>query len=125
MEIVKRDETVSDLYGNYIMDVRDYSFNSEHFEHKVWANIMTYACTRGSFKEVCKAFREICYDQVSYADEDNHGVIYDDEKKYPQEVREQATYLQRKISTAVDLYEQCITDGRSFEWSYLEDRLGR
>lgn len=125
MQIKKRTDSVDDVFGNYIFEPRDYPFIDKHIESKVWGNIMTYACTRGSFKEVCKAFREICYDQVSYADKDNHGVIYDNEEKYPQDVREQAAYLQRKISTAVDLYEQCITDGRSFEWSYLEDKLGR
>jgi hypothetical protein len=86
---------------------------------------MTYACTRGSFKEVCKAFREICYDQISYYDSELHSKIYDDEKKYPREVIDCATYLQRKISTAVDLYEQCITNGRRFDWDYLNEKLGR
>ena len=125
MQIKKRTDSVDDIFGNYIFEPRDYPFIDKHIESKVWGNIMTYACTRGSFKEVCKAFREICYDQISYYSEDNHGVIYDNEEKYPQDVREQAAYLQRKISTAVDLYEQCITDGRTFDWSYLEERLGK
>jgi uncharacterized LabA/DUF88 family protein len=112
-------------YGNVIRDVRDYDFISDNISEEVWANIMTYACTRGSFKEVCKAFREICYDQISYYDKDLHSKIYDDEEKYPREVIDCATYLQRKISTAVDLYEQCITNGRSFDWDYLNEKLGR
>ena len=118
-------ESSSDLYGNKILPPRDYKFLSDNISTEVWANIMTYACTRGSFKEVCKAFREICYDQVSYYAEDNHSSIYDDEEKYPQDIIEQATYLQQKLSTIVDLYEQCITDGRKFDWEYLYERLGR
>jgi hypothetical protein len=116
---------MEDLYGNHILPPREYPFISNNIDHKVWANIMTYACTRGSLKEVCKAFREICYDQVSYYAEDNCGPIYRDKKKYSQEVIEQATYLQRKMSTVVDLFEQSIVDGRSFDWDYLYERLGK
>lgn len=108
-----------------ILDTRDYEFYSKDFNEERWTNIMTYACTRGNFKEICKAFREICYDQIGYYDSELHGKIYDDEEKYPREVIDQATYLQRKISTAVDLYEQCITDGRAFEWEYLYEKLGK
>lgn len=108
-----------------ILEPRDYDFISNNIDTERWTNIMTYACTRGSFKEVCKAFREICYDQVSYYDKDNHSNIYDNEEKYSREVISCATYLQRKISTAVDLYEQCITGGRAFDWGYLDEKLGK
>lgn len=109
----------------YALNKRNYDFLSDHFDTTRWSNIMEYACTRGNFKEVCKAFREICYDQIGYFGEDLKAKIYEDKEKYPQEVLEQAAYLQRKLSTVVDLYEQCITDGRLFDWGYLNERLGK
>lgn len=114
----------NDLYGNKLLEPRDYEFLSNHLDHERWANIMTYACTRGSLKEVCKAMREISYDQVCYYGEGSHGPIYDDEK-YSDTTKEQANYLQRKISTVLDLFDQCITDGREFDWEYLYERLGK
>ena len=122
--IICRTDNVDDLYGDYILEKRNYQFLENHLEEKVWANIMTYACTRGSFSEVCKAFREISYDQIGYYGDDNHSPIYSD-GKHSDTALEQATYLQQKLSTVVDLYEQCITNGREFEWEYLYDRLGR
>ena len=29
------------------------------------------------------------------------------------------------MSTVVDLFEQSIVDGRSFDWDYLYERLGK
>ena len=107
------------------IDKRDYDFYSDNFDYSRVVNILTYACTTGNFKEVCKAFREICYDQVCYYSDELHSKIYDNKEKYSREVIEQATYLQQKLSTVVDLYEQCITDGRLFDWGYLNERLGK
>ncbi|MBO7615017.1 MAG: hypothetical protein J6T15_04915 [Bacilli bacterium] len=115
---------MGDNYEEKIRERRDYQFYDDELNEEVWTNIMMYSCTRGSFKEVCKAFREVCYDQVSYYGEDNCSPIYKDEEKYPREVIDQLTYLQRKISTAVDLYEQGLVNGRKFDWDYLVSRLG-
>lgn len=76
-----------------------------------------------SFTEICKMFREICYDQVCYYSDDNKGIIYKTDRSALN--REQACGLQRKVSTAVDLFEQSVVDKREFEEKYLEERLGR
>ena len=75
-----------------------------------------------SFDEICKMFREICYDQVCYYSEEHKGLMYREDRTSLN--REQACRLQRKVSTAVDLYAQSVIDGREFEESYLEERLG-
>ena len=108
-----------------ILEPRDYGFYTDNFDSEVVRNIILYSITRGNFKEVCKAFRDITYDQVSYYDEDNCSKIYRDKEKYSDTVIEQANYLQRKLSTVVDIYEQCITSGREFNWDYLYERLGK
>ena len=105
------------------MDKRDYPFISEHFDMDRVEPVLEDCISKLNFKEVCKLYREVAYDMVSYRG-DGSPSIYDNEK-YSQEAVEQAVYLQRKISTAIDLYEQCITNGRSFNWDYLYDRLGR
>lgn len=75
-----------------------------------------------SFEEICKMFREICYDQVAYYSDEHKGLIYQVDRSPLN--KEQACRLQRKVSTAVDLYSQSVVDGREFEESYLESRLG-
>ena len=107
------------------MNKRDYSFTSSDFNSDKVEEAIRYLAENLNFKEICKVFREISYDQICYYSEDSCGLIYKDKNKYTDKHIEQATYLQRKISTSVDLYEQLITSGNIFEESYLEERLGK
>ena len=73
-----------------------------------------------SFEEICKLFREIFYSQISYYSNTNKGKIYDG--SYSQTNIEQATRLQQKLSTCIDLYNQVISQHREFDESYLESK---
>ena len=106
------------------MEKRDYSFTGSDFNLDRVNEAIVYLASNLNFKEICKVFREICYDQICYYSEDNCGLIYKNDK-YTDKHKEQATYLQRKISTSVDLYEQIIDSYNTFDESYLEERLGK
>lgn len=73
-----------------------------------------------TFEEICKLFREIFYEQVSYYSDTNKGKIYDG--SYSQVNIEQATRIQQKLSTCIDLYNQVISQHREFDESYLESK---
>lgn len=73
-----------------------------------------------TFEEICKLFREIIYDQVSYYSDTNKGKIYDG--SYSQTNIEQATRLQQKLSTCIDLYNQVISQHREFDEDYLKSK---
>lgn len=102
---------------------RNYSFYKPGLDMDRVQKVLKETISMLSFDEVCKMFREICYDQICYYGEDNKGHIYNN-NEYTQKHIEQATYLQRKISTAVDLYAQVIVDKHTFDEKYLEERLG-
>lgn len=115
--ITKKDSQVLGI-GN-----RNYSFYKPGLDMDRVQKVLKETISMLSFDEVCKMFREICYDQICYYGEDNKGHIYNNDE-YTQKHIEQATYLQRKISTAVDLYSQVIVDKHTFDEKYLEERLG-
>lgn len=102
---------------------RDYSFYKPGINMDRVEKVIKEVISMLSFEEVCKMFREICYDQICYYSDDSKGHIYNN-NEYTQKNVEDATYLQRKVSTAVDLYEQVITDKREFNEDYLRERLG-
>lgn len=108
-----------------ILEPRSYSFYSNDFNMDTVENLIGYMCSRGNFKEVCKAFREVCYDQVAYWGDDSHSPIYDNLDKYSELDIENINFLQKKISTVVDLYTQMLVQGNHFDRSYLESCLGR
>ena len=105
------------------MEKRDYDFYGNDFHLDRVNEAIKALIANLNFKEVCKVFREICYDQICYYSEDSKGIIYTD--KYTQKHIEQANYLQNKISTSVDLYEQLIDSKNTFNEDYLEERLGK
>lgn len=72
--------------------------------------------------EVLKMVREICYDMVYYNNAKDCGVIYRD-KTYSRINQEQACRLQRLVSTACDLFGQCVIQHREFDEGYLEKWL--
>lgn len=101
---------------------RDYSFYRKEMDiDRVFKQLKEVISNLG-FEEVCKMFREICYDQIAYWNDRNKGVVYNGE--YSSKNIEQATYLQGKISTAVDLYTQVLIHKREFDEDYLRERLG-
>lgn len=102
---------------------RNKSFYSKELDIEVVEPMLMEVIKTLSFEEICKLFREVCYDQVCYYSEDNKGIIYKDES-YSKLNREQACRLQRKVSTAVDLFAQSIIDKREFDEDYLTERLG-
>ena len=73
-----------------------------------------------TFEEICKCFREIMYAQIAYYGEDNCGSIYNG--TYGDEQINQATRVQQKLSTCVDLYNQIISNRRVFDDSYLREK---
>ena len=73
-----------------------------------------------SFEEICKLFREIAYDQVSYLDKDNCSIIYRSDK-YSKLNREQANRFYNQARTICDLFAQSISDKREFNEDYLKD----
>lgn len=103
------------------MENRSYSFISKEFHSDRVEEVLRYTCSHLNFKEICKMFRDICYDQVAYYDNDLCSGIYKDEKRSKLSV-EQANRLQQKVSCFVDLYEQSIVDGREFDEGYLKGK---
>lgn len=81
---------------------------------------MEYLEDHLTFEEICKTFRELMYKQVSYWCEEDKGKIYD--VSYSQTNIEQATRIQQKLSTCVDLYEQVVNRHREFEEDYLKTK---
>ena len=73
-----------------------------------------------SFEEICKCFREILYEKISYYGEDNKGIIYNG--TYSETQVGQATRLQQKISGYIDLYNQIISKHNEFDEEYLRDK---
>ena len=106
------------------MENRNYQFLSKEFSMDRVEEVLKYTCSKLDFKEICKLFIEICYDQVAYYSNDLCSSIYKDNKRSKLNV-EQCNRLQQKVSTAVDLFEQAIVDGRTFDEGYLEERLGK
>ena len=106
------------------MENRKYGYLSKELNMDRVEEVLRYTCSKLNFREVCKMFREICYDQVAYYSNDLCSAIYKDDKRDKLNV-EQCNRLQRKVSTAVDLYEQAIIDSRVFDENYLEERLGK
>lgn len=109
--------------GTYGIGYRDYSFYKPGLDMDRVQKVLKEVISELSFDEVCKMFREICYDQVCYYDNELKGHIYNN-SEYTQKHIEDATFLQRKVSTAVDLYAQVITDKHTFNEDYLRERLG-
>ena len=105
------------------MENRNYQFLSKEFHSDRVEEVLRYTCSKLSFSEVCKMFRDICYDQVAYYSNDLCSPIYKDDKRSKLNV-EQCNRLQRKVSTAVDLFEQAVVNSREFDEEYLEQRLG-
>lgn len=79
-----------------------------------------YLEERLNFSEICKLFREICYDKVAYWSESNKGVVYDG--TYEPLNIEQANRLQQAISRDVDLFEQSVVRKRTFDEGYLREK---
>ena len=103
------------------MENRNYQFHSKEFNSDRVEEVLRYTCSKLNFKEICKMFREICYDQVAYYDNEACSPIYKDDKRTELCV-EQSNRLQQKVSMMVDLFEQSITDGREFDEGYLSER---
>lgn len=103
------------------MKNRNYQFLCKEYHGDRMEEVLRYTCSKLSFKEICKMFREICYDQVAYYSNDLCSPIYKDDKRSKLCV-EQSNRLQQKVSCMVDLFEQSITDGREFNEGYLEDK---
>ena len=102
------------------MEKRDYEFLSKELNMNRVEEGIKYLASHLNFREICKVFREISYDQVCYYSSDSHSPIYDDKKRSKLNV-EQCNRLQRNVSTAVDLYEQAIS-GREFSEDYLRSK---
>ena len=81
-----------------------------------YQEVLAKNCT---FEEICKIFREICWDQVSYFDENNCSIIYRSDE-YSKLTREQANRFQQQVQTICDLFAQCISDKREFNEDYLK-----
>lgn len=73
-----------------------------------------------NFTEIMWLFRNITYDQIKYFSENDKGIIYTDDEKYSQLTKEQATNLQRQISTCADLFTQAVVSGREQDKNYLK-----
>lgn len=73
-----------------------------------------------TLKEILWIIRNITYDMISYWDEENKGIIYKD-KEYSTLHREQATHLQRDLSSCCDLFSQSIINKREFPEEYLDN----
>lgn len=102
---------------------RDYPFMDKSIRMDRVNKVLLDVIQKLSFTEICKMFREICYDQVCYYSEEHKGIIYKEDREPLN--KEQACRLQRKVSTAVDIFEQSVVDKRIFEESYLDERLGK
>jgi len=108
-----------------VLDKREGSFYEDSLNMDTVENILKYSCQVANFKEVSKMYREVSYDQIAYWSEDSHSPIYDHPEKYSDLDIENLTFLQKKISTAIDLYTQMLVQGNHFDRKYLEDQLGR
>ncbi len=102
---------------------RNKSFYSKDIDMKIVSPMLKELIKTLNFEEVCKLFKEICFDQVAYWDDEAKGIIYKDDS-YSKLNREQACQLQRKVSTAVDLFSQSIVNKNTFDENYLRERLG-
>lgn len=67
-----------------------------------------------SIEEIIKLFREILYSKKNICEE----------TRPDNSLNEQLIYLSQKASTVLDLISQNYR-GNSFEWNYLESRLGK
>lgn len=76
--------------------------------------------TNLTFEEICKCFRELLYEPISYWDTEHNGRIYDG--TYSEAQINQATRLQQKISGYVDLYNQILSKHNEFNEDYLRDK---
>lgn len=75
--------------------------------------------SRATFREILWVMRTIIYDQVSYWSENDHSIIYDQDR--PELNIEQANRLQQQLSALLDLYGQSIIDKRIFNEDYLKN----
>lgn len=106
------------------MENRKYEFNGKDFDSRRVEEVLRYNISKLNFKEICKMFRDICYDRVAYYSQDLCSDIYKDPNRDKLNV-EQCCRLQRKVSTAIDLFEQSYSDARVFDEDYLAERLGK
>lgn len=109
--------------NQYNISDRDYPFLDTKMDWKRVEPVLMYVISKLSFIEICRMFREICYDQVAYYSDEHKGLIYKQDRTPLN--KEQACRLQRKVSTAIDLFSQSVVDGREFNEDYLSERLGR
>lgn len=89
------------------------TFNSER-ARKAYEQLDTTT----TFEEQMWIFRNITYDKIKYFSENNKGQVYDG--KHSQLNIEQATNLQRQISTCTDLFTQSVDKCREFDQGYLK-----
>ena len=108
---------------NKKVEPREYPFLDKSIRMERVNNVLLDVISKLSFTEICKMFREICYDQVCYYSEEHKGIIYKEDREPLN--KEQACRLQRKVSTAVDIFEQSVVNKRIFEEGYLDERLGK
>ena len=96
-----------------------------------YANEMNYERMESKLEDVCKnltlaeilkMIREISYDMVAYYDENNKGIIYNDES-YSKQNQWEACQLQRLLSSACDMFGQSIIEHREFGDGYLNHWL--
>jgi hypothetical protein len=66
--------------------------------------------------EILWIVRNVTYDQIAYYSDESKGIVYDG--SYTEENIEQATMLQKAISTYCDLFGQSINK-RVFDQGYL------
>lgn len=103
------------------MENRNYQYLSKQLDMNRVEEVLRYTCSKLCFREVCKMFREICYDQVAYYSNDLCAPLYKDGKRSQLSI-EQANRMQQKISMLVDLFDQSIVDGREFDEDYLKEK---
>lgn len=96
-----------------------------------YANEMNYERMESKLEDVCKnltlaeilkMIREISYDMVAYYDENNKGIIYNNES-YSKQNQWEACQLQRLLSSACDMFGQSIIEHREFGDGYLNHWL--
>lgn len=81
-------------------------------------NTMHWLLEHTTLAEQMWIFRNITYDKIKWFSEDNKGQVYDG--KHSQLCIEQATNLQRQISTCTDLFTQAVSKCREFNQDYLK-----
>jgi len=103
------------------MEQRKTSFYSKEIDMERVEEVLHDVISTLNFTEVCKMFREICYGQIFYHDEERKGIVY--KGGYEERNIEQANRLQQNVSIAVSLYCQSIVDKNVFNEDYLKGRI--